>query len=1359
MTTLLDSFAAAITARPRTVLAALLAITLGLAVGSGLLTEQADNSVFLPDDSDVATATATLSDEFPDSAGVTTVTIIHRGDVLTPAGLAHIDDVATAATAEPSVAERLTPSNPVVSIADVYAQALETADLSTVSQAQIDGVTATLEDDPAFGPMLEGLVGEADGEGLAITSMRLRPLGDDDGLAAAELEIADIVAGVDGPLDVRSLSAETIDQESAASSSSSMTVLMFVAFAVIVLLLFVFFRTASDVALALVGLGLTIVGTLGFQGIMGPDGLGLIGSPNRITTMVPIMLIGLVVDYAIQSVARYRERRADGLEVAGAARAGLGAVALPLGLAAGTTIIAFLTNVASPIPATRDFGIVAAFGVCFGLLVMLTLVPAARTVLDGRRQARGTLRTPPPIADAIPGAGALVERVGVFMARRPAVVLAGTAIVTIVLGAAAFNITTEFDSNDFLPTGGETLTDLAALEEALGGQTETVTVLVEAELTDDQTLLNLVDVSQAFAEDRSRPTGAAGDITASLGTLLLDWTDDSGEPGDNYDAELVAIAEDIDQGLTLDPVGVQALLDRLESLDPTSFAEVAVNDPDGVDSALVQFDAFTGDQGRTPSDGRGHRGTLVRRPRPDHRHVRRHRQPRGDRRHDRQPDRRDRHHRRRRVDRADAVLLGHGVQADAGGDRRVPDRAGAAVGAGHDDAARHPLQRRHRTHHRAVDRDRGRLHDPRHPPLHRGARTPRLGRDGDHRDSADHRVGAARLGTHHRARVRGAAVQPADPVPAVRPGDRHHDPVRADRRRRGRAPADGGVGGVPRMAPAGHARRRTRRRSPGTTHGTPGGFTIVRNALRAGRSTMAVAAVWNLFDALVHVAVDQVEAARIGGNLAVLVAVAVVYVVGSPRVGAFMAALAGAVVIGLNLAFLRSGPEFAGASLVFIGITLALLGWAVHRYRRQASLEEAATGIGSTWGRVVAVLVLLGVAAGTFLVAVRQAPLQQLHDDELVAADYWSDDLVILSAGLGFDNIVGVPDDELETVRDAGGSYLAEPDCVNPDGPQVSTTTPTLVESLYRGFADYDDGLPLVFSWPVLSSTVHPEDFVFTLNTGEQVVPHAAGMVPNWERNERNVVVVFGELGNRGRADEPDAEYPVKVEIVDDGTPLAFLGPDGAQRAVGMTWETDQTPYDVGPRLVGAKLNHVGEAAEGEGGVGILDAGALPNDEFALYGGGDFRLRTLTSGGFSPDGLTGVTPDQYEDFFRIHATGEDGQTALLTEVGVDYAVAGGTLRVVGLADLGPPAGEDVHYDDCYVEDVDNYIDIILEGDEDAARSITHVEIPAEGDYLALYNPGGPGPEPFPDVRYTAPGPPDLEPVTTALDDPMRVSTR
>jgi hypothetical protein len=380
----------------------------------------------------------------------------------------------------------------------------------------------------------------------------------------------------------------------------------------------------------------------------------------------------------------------------------------------------------------------------------------------------------------------------------------------------------------------------------------------------------------------------------------------------------------------------------------------------------------------------------------------------------------------------------------------------------------------------------------------------------------------------------------------------------------------------------------------------------------------------------------------------------------------------------------------------------------------------------------------------------------------------WRDEPMILSAGMGFDNIVGLPEITEETVREAGGSWYGSLTCANGKEPDTAAMTTVSASSgipnVFKGFADYDDGLPIVFSWPVATETVDVSDFQFTLNTGEVVFPNSAGMWPNWELNERNVVVVFGDFGNRGLSSEPDVIFPVRLEIVADDTPLLLIGPDGGVfNAVGLTWETDTTPYDSGPVLVGAKLNAVGEAAPGEGGVRLLEGrfgpGFLPNDEFALYDEGNFRIRVLTSGGFSPDGVTGLRPDMYEQFFRVHANGADGETVILEHVGEEYVVVGGTLRVVGLSDMGqkenPNGG--ISYDDCYVEDRDNYIDIILVGDEAAARNITFVEIPAlEGGYRAFYNPGGPGLEPFKGVRYTAPGPSDMEPVIIALDNPMRI---
>lgn len=92
--------------------------------------------------------------------------------------------------------------------------------------------------------------------------------------------------------------------------------------------------------------------------------------------------------------------------------------------------------------------------------------------------------------------------------------------------------------------------------------------------------------------------------------------------------------------------------------------------------------------------------------------------------------------------------------------------------------------------------------------------------------------------------------------------------------------------------------------------------------------------------------------------------------------------------------------------------------------------------------------------------------------------------------------------------------------------------------------------------------------------------------------------------------------------------------------------------------------------------------------------------------------------------------------------------------MLGLADLGHRAST---YDDCYGEDKDNYIDIVLAGDRAAAHRITAVEIPARGHHSPFYNPGGPGNTPTQGTRYTSPGPSQRIKVLEALDHPMTVT--
>ena len=418
---------------------------------------------------------------------------------------------------------------------------------------------------------------------------------------------------------------------------------------------------------------------------------------------------------------------------------------------------------------------------------------------------------------------------------------------------------------------------------------------------------------------------------------------------------------------------------------------------------------------------------------------------------------------------------------------------------------------------------------------------------------------------------------------------------------------------------------------------------------------------------------------------------------------------------------------------------------------------------------VVTTLAVMIISIVSLLPSILQnVNYSQLYDGRLVAADYWSPQPKILSAGLGFDGIIGLQSLDEQTVVAAGGAWAANLKCSDGKTPSTKQRTsaalssgiPEVFKISSGATIDHEDGLPIVFSWPVRTDTVDPTQFQFTLNTGRVVFPKAAGMIPNWELNERNVVVVFGQLGNRGLPGEAGAEFPVRLEIVAGKTPLILVGPGGEKSAVGLSWNTDHSGYAIGPTLVGAKLNRVDHPPQGEGGVAIAGQGILPNDEVELYGNqAQYRLRMLTTGGFSPDGVRGVRPTDFEKFFRLRAKGPDGSTILLDKVNVDYHLAGGTLRIIGLSDLGQKAdpAKDIFYDDCYIEDRDNYIDIILTGDEAAARSITFLEMPGlAGGYQALYNPGGPGPDPFPGVRYTAPSPAHLEPVIIALDDPMRV---
>lgn len=73
--------------------------------------------------------------------------------------------------------------------------------------------------------------------------------------------------------------------------------------------------------------------------------------------------------------------------------------------------------------------------------------------------------------------------------------------------------------------------------------------------------------------------------------------------------------------------------------------------------------------------------------------------------------------------------------------------------------------------------------------------------------------------------------------------------------------------------------------------------------------------------------------------------------------------------------------------------------------------------------------------------------------------------------------------------------------------------------------------------------------------------------------------------------------------------------------------------------------------------------------------------------------------------FRLVARDRKGKLIPLVNAGQEYLIDGQPITVVGLADLGKKAKT---YDECYQEDSENQIDIILSGSAKAAKSPRHI---------------------------------------------------
>ena len=111
----LDWLSWLVTARPWVTLAVVALVTVVLAAGIGQRAPVAKNESFLPHGSDVARAMDEIDALFG-ASDVAVVTLVFRGDMLTPAGLAQADGLLRRIVAHPEVAQQLAPVDPIIAL-------------------------------------------------------------------------------------------------------------------------------------------------------------------------------------------------------------------------------------------------------------------------------------------------------------------------------------------------------------------------------------------------------------------------------------------------------------------------------------------------------------------------------------------------------------------------------------------------------------------------------------------------------------------------------------------------------------------------------------------------------------------------------------------------------------------------------------------------------------------------------------------------------------------------------------------------------------------------------------------------------------------------------------------------------------------------------------------------------------------------------------------------------------------------------------------------------------------------------------------------------------------------------------------
>lgn len=282
-------------------------------------------------------------------------------------------------------------------------------------------------------------------------------------------------------LGLRSIAKQIMD-----ANNKSLIILLPLSFILVVIILIFVFGNFKDVIISLLALALAIIWMIGF-------GCLLDFTFNPLLTSIPVLLVGLGIDYGIHIKKKIEESGIDGVDK----------VAMALFLSAFTTSIAFLSNTSSTIQSLKQFGILSSFGIFSCLFIMLFFMTTEKEKKKKRKKE-------------------LEIKIAHFIKRNKKIIATLTFILTLIFSFFALSIKAEFDMLDFLPKEMKVTHDIEyLLENFKAAEGEEAIIVIKGDVLEPSIFKKIHNIEENLGDDKY----VVKEGILSISSLMEDYAD------------------------------------------------------------------------------------------------------------------------------------------------------------------------------------------------------------------------------------------------------------------------------------------------------------------------------------------------------------------------------------------------------------------------------------------------------------------------------------------------------------------------------------------------------------------------------------------------------------------------------------------------------------------------------------------------------------------------------------------------------------------------------------------------------------------------------------------------------------------